>query len=59
MGLLITAYLVTINISAAAQNFSANTFTAMDAWLYGCKIFIMGALFEYAWVLKLREMATR
>ncbi len=55
MGLLGTSYLVIINISAAVQTFNTNTFTAMDVWLYGCKLFIMGALFEYAFLIKMRQ----
>jgi hypothetical protein len=60
MGLLVTSYLVLINISAAStQDFQMNVFTAMDAWLYGCKIFITAALFEFAWVLRLRNKQAR
>ena len=27
-------------------------FTAMDVWLYTCKLLIIAALFEYAWILR-------
>jgi hypothetical protein len=58
MGLLITTYLVLTNMSAGATPFKAQVFTAMDAWLYGCKLLNIGALFEYAFLLRMIKVAS-
>jgi hypothetical protein len=55
MGLLVTSYLVLTNMSSAAQTFEARVFTAMDGWFYCCKLLVIGALFEFAYLLKLRK----
>ena len=52
MGLLITAYLVLTNMSAAAMSFNAPVFTAIDAWFYICKLIVIAALFEFALILR-------
>ena len=52
MGLLITAYLVLTNMSAAAMSFNAPVFTAIDAWFYICKLIVIAALFEFAVILR-------
>jgi hypothetical protein len=54
MGLLITSYLILTNMSATALTFHVASFTAMDAWLYICKLVVIAALFEYAWLLRMR-----
>ena len=60
MGLLVTSYLVLINIAAGnSDRYRLDAFTAVDAWLYGCKILVTLAIFEYAWILKMRELDTR
>ncbi len=51
MGLLITSYLVLTNISAATHDI--RVFTAMDFWLYTCKLLIIAAIMEFAWLLKI------
>ena len=54
MGLLVTIYLVLVNTSnSLLLGFSpALEFTALDAWMLVCKLFLMGALFEYGILLK-------
>ncbi len=57
MGLLVTAYLVLTNMGISGKPFSTRVFTAMDAWLYMCKIMVICAVLEFAWLLMLRRNA--
>ena len=52
VALLITSYLVITNISSYSLSVRLEVFTAMDVWLYTCKLLIIAALFEYAWILR-------
>jgi hypothetical protein len=42
-------------MAATAKPSQMAVFTAMDAWLYCCKLIVMGAMFEYAWILRIRR----
>ena len=53
LGLLITAYLVLTNMTAAAMSFNSPVFTAIDAWFYFCKLIIIAAVFEFAVILRI------
>ena len=49
MALLITSYLVLTNMSTTKYK----VFTAMDGFMYICKMFVIGAMLEFAWVMRI------
>ena len=53
LGLLVTAYLVLTNMTAAAMSFNSPVFTAIDAWFYFCKLIVIAAVFEFAAILRI------
>ncbi len=55
MGLLVTSYLVLTNMGTSAKPFKTQVFTALDAWLYTCKLMVIGAIMEYGWILKMKN----
>ncbi len=53
MTLLITSYLILINMSASSM--SLRIVTALDIWLYVCKMFVIAAMLEFGWLLRLQK----
>ena len=56
MGMLITSYLVLVNISNSIMltMHGTNSFTALDFWLLFCKVVVCLALIEYAVLLSIK-----
>ena len=42
-------------MSSSAKTFDTSVFTAMDAWFDTCRVLIGGALFEYAFIIRLSQ----
>ena len=42
-------------MSSSAMTFDASVFTAMDAWFDACRVLVGGALFEYAFIIRLSQ----
>ncbi len=55
MALLITSYLVLTNMHASKYT----VFTAIDGWMYVCKVFVIAAMLEFAWLLRLMKKAAK
>ena len=55
MGLLVTSFLVLVNISNEANDEinGSTSFTALDFWLISCKAFVAFGIFEYAVLLRI------
>ena len=59
LGLLVTAFLVLVNISASGQAgavVGTNVFTSLDLWLMVCKFVVAAEIFEYAVLLRLMRV---
>ncbi len=57
MGLLVTSYLVLTNMGNNAKPFKTQVFTALDAWLYACKLMVICGILEYGWILRMKNSA--
>ncbi len=55
IGLLCTNYLSLTNMGLSGKQSGLQVFTAMDAWIFACKMFVFAAAFEYGAILMLRK----
>ena len=56
MGMLITCFLVLVNTHSTVMNTmpGSNVFTALDTWMLQCKVILIMAFTEYAFLLRIK-----